>query len=444
MKKLLSIVLAATLLLSLVGCTPTTTTPDAGNSTPSANNNNASGTTGKEPVKLTYWYAWTDKIQENNINLVKQFNETVGKEKGIEVTAEYQGTYVDLHQKLQAAYVAGTTPAVTIMEIASVKTFAENGVLEPLGKFIERDKVDMDDFYSGLLENCKVGDEWYGLPYLRSTPILYMNTTLLEKAGLDPTGPKTFDELAMYCKQIKEKTGAYGLSMYSYIWTLEAFLLENGVSILNEDETKTNLGTDAAKETIQFFKDLKDQDYIRCVAGADSSKIDADYINQNTAMWFSSTANLTNVLKNAEENNFEVNTCYIPKQVQYGVPTGGGNLIMTSKISDAEKEAAWEFIKWMTETEQSAYASAYTGYVTSRKSATETQTIQDLYKTTPQFKVALDQLEECGVGRPMNPGYSQASTEIVAMLDAIWVNGAEVNKTVDETVQKVDKLLAEN
>ena len=71
-------------------------------------------------IELTYWYCWTDKIQENNENLTAEFNETVGKELGIHVTAEYQGSYDDAHQKLQAAYIADTMPDVSVMEIASI------------------------------------------------------------------------------------------------------------------------------------------------------------------------------------------------------------------------------------------------------------------------------------------------------------------------------------
>lgn len=55
-------------------------------------------------IHLTYWYSWKDKIAENNIERIKEFNETIGKENGIEVTAEYQGTYDDLHSKLQSAF----------------------------------------------------------------------------------------------------------------------------------------------------------------------------------------------------------------------------------------------------------------------------------------------------------------------------------------------------
>jgi sn-glycerol 3-phosphate transport system substrate-binding protein len=392
------------------------------------------------PIELTYWYAWTDKIQENNLNLTKMFNETRGKELNIHVTAEYQGTYDELHQKLQAAHIAGDSPSISVMEIGSTRRFAENGVIVPLSPYIERDGVDMDDFFKGLLPNCNVDGSWYGLPYLRSTPILYMNTTLLAKAGLDPKGPETWAELADYCKTIKEKTGAYGVSMYSYIWVLEAFMLSNGTSTLTADEMKSNIDTPESKEVFAFFKNLAEKGYIRCVAGADSNRINADYMNQNAAMWFTSTANLTQNLSVAEENGFEINTCFIPANKTHGVPTGGCNLVMTALQSEDEKEASWQFIKWMTETKQAAYAHAYTGYVPSRKSAAATEEIQSLYQKTPQFKVALDQLELYSSGRPMNPGYTQVSEEFVAAMDAIWVNGADVDSTVSAIDAKIVRM----
>ena len=122
----------------------------------------ASGEPSDDVTEITYWYSWTGATQENNMELTELFNETVGKEKGIHVTAEYQGTYDELHQKLQAAYVANETPEVTVMEIGSIRTFAENGVLEPLDNYVAEAGVDMNDFYDGLMENCYVDEVCYG------------------------------------------------------------------------------------------------------------------------------------------------------------------------------------------------------------------------------------------------------------------------------------------
>ena len=400
----------------------------------------ASGEPSDNVTEITYWYSWTGATQENNMELTELFNETVGKEKGIHVTAEYQGTYDELHQKLQAAYVANETPEVTVMEIGSIRTFAENGVLEPLDNYVAEAGVDMNDFYDGLMENCYVDEVCYGLPYLRSTPIMYCNNTLLNEAGWDYKDIKTWDDLGAAATAVHEKTGKYGISQYSYIWTLEAFMIEHGTTILNEDETATNLNSEEGKEIINFYKDMIDQGIVHAYNSAESDKVTSDVQNESTAIWFGSTGSLKDNVAIADELGFELGTAFIPKYVTYGTPTGGCCLIMTSNVTDEEKAAAWEFLEFMTETEQAIKSSIKTGYLPSRKSAGESETMQEYFKEMPLAKVALDQLEYA-TGRPTNPGYVEAVDAIESALDAIYVNGADVDQTLANLEVKVNKLL---
>ncbi len=406
-------------------------------STTSSSGNIANG----DVTELTFWYSWTGNIQENNIELTELFNETVGKEKGIHVTAEYQGTYDELHQKLQAAYVANQTPEITVMEIGSIRTFAENGVLEPLDSYITESNVDMDDFYEGLMPNCYVNDVCYGLPYLRSTPIMYCNNTLLKEAGWDCADIKTWDDLKAAATAVHEKTGKYGMTQYSYIWTLEAFLMEHGTTILNEDETATNINTAEAKEVINYYKDMVDAGIMHAYTKAEGSdKLNTDIQNQSCAIWFGSTGDLTSKLEQAEEGGWELGTAFIPMEAQYGTPTGGCCLIMTSNVADEKKAAAWEFLNWMTQTEQTVKASMKTGYLVSRKSAGESEEMQAYFKEVPQAQVALQQLEYAS-GRPTNPNYTEAIVEIEQALDTLWVNGGDVDQTLEALEEKVNKIL---
>lgn len=118
--KLFSTLMAACMVAgSLTGCgsTAASTTADTDKSEltvvtddKTATIQNADTAASDDVTEITYWYCWTGPTQENNIELAEMFNETIGKEKGIHVTAEYQGTYDECHQKLQAAYVAGEAP----------------------------------------------------------------------------------------------------------------------------------------------------------------------------------------------------------------------------------------------------------------------------------------------------------------------------------------------
>ena len=56
--------------------------------------------------------------------------------------------------------------------------------------------------------------------------------------------------------------------------------------------------------------------------------------------------------------------------------------------------------------------------------------------------MALDQLAY-STGRPINPGYVEASNEVEKTLDAIWVNNADVDTALAELEAKMNKLLNE-
>lgn len=430
MKKILISAMGVVACLSLVAC-----------SSADASTNDNSSSSSSDTVQIEFWYAYTDKIQENNIALATEFNNTVGLEKGIEIIPVYQGDYIETHQKLQQAYIAGEAPAISVMEIASTKLFAENGIIQPIDDLIDRDGIDVDDFYSGLTENCIVEDTYYGLPYLRSTPILYMNTDLLEQAGLDTAGPQTWEEFAEYCKTIKEELGVYGFAFYNYDWIFESFFLQRGSSVLNADETASNINTDVAIEIFEFFKELADNDYIVMYSNAESSKLATEIMNQTSAMWCASTGSLTNYISIASDNNYDIATAFIPAEETHGVPTGGCNLVMTTGLTEQEEEAAWEFIKWVTSTENTVKASINTGYVTTRLSATETPEIQALFETTPQAKVALDQLQQYGSGRPMHPNYAEVSKEMHNAMDAIWINDMDITSTLENAESRINNIL---
>ncbi len=432
MKNLVSRVFATLLFASvcLTGCS-------------SAEDTQASATSVQDVVQLEFWYAWSDKIEENNINLSQMFNESVGLELGIEIIPVYQGSYDDVHQKLQASHIANQPPALSVMEISSTQLFAENGIIKNLSDLIERDNLDVDDFYSGLTYNCIVDGDFYGLPYLRSTPILYMNTSLLEQAGLDTSGPTTWDEMAVFCETIYNELGIAGLTTYSYDWAFESFFLQQGTSVLSADESFTNINSVEGKLIFNYFQDLVQSGFARIYSGVDSSKVSVDIINQNTAMWFASSGDLADNFALAADVGFDISAAFIPAGVTYGVPTGGCNIVMSNGLSLAEEEAAWEFMKWLTDTDQTVYASIYTGYVSSRASAVASDDIQALFAQWPEAKITLDQLHLFGHGRPMHSRYAEVRKEFVNAMDAIWVNGADVDSTLAGIEAKVNAILAD-
>ncbi len=391
-------------------------------------------------VEIKYWYAWQDQIAENNKELTQKFNDTIGKEKGIHVTAEYQGSYDDLQAKLQSAFAAHEEPAVSVIEISSIKAFAKNGMLNPLDEYFS--KEDINDFYPGLLKNSYVDDKFYGVPYLRSTPILYYNKTLFKKAGLDPEkGPENWTEL----KAMSQKLAAIGVNGFGFIsdpWPLEALISQNGGSMLSDDETKAAFNSPAGVGMLEYLRDGIQNSNFKYYNGAGGSdNCESAFMNQQLAMRITSTADLTKNLKIAKENGYEIGTCFIPMQIKRSVPTGGCNLVMTSALDAKHKAAAAEFIKFMTAPEQAVYSHIKTGYLPTRQSITNDDKIKAMYAKIPQYQTALQQLPYA-FGRPMNEAYHEASKIYSDMFDKILTTNIDIKTALDEAAAKDNALLS--
>lgn len=391
---------------------------------------------GNGPIEITYWYAWGDKIGENNENLVEQFNEMQDE---IHVTAEFQGSYDELHSKTQAAFAAGNAPEVTQNEIASIETFAKSGMTQDLTAFVEEDadEVDMDDFNPGLMGNSYVDDKLYGLPYLRSTPIVYINKTMFEEKGIDPASIQTWEDFQSAAENLTDDEHV-GISMPVDIWFYEAFVAQAGGEMVNENGEIAFNG-EGGVEALNLWKEMVEAGTMRVPGGEPLQAADMarqDFATGRAGMYFSSTADLTLMLQLAEENGYELETIMFPENEQRSVPTGGANLVMTTGLDEEKQQAAWEFIKFMTAPEQTAYASEYTGYLPSRLSAVESDTMQELYEEKPQFKVAVDQLQY-GNARPMIEGYPEVVKILIEEIQRLMLDPSlEAGDVLDQAAER--------
>jgi ABC-type methionine transport system ATPase subunit len=114
-----------------------------------------------------------------------------------------------------------------------------------------------------------------------------------------------------------------------------------------------------------------------------------DFFEKKVAMMYTTTGNLTNVKNNAK---FDFGVAMIPGNTRKGSPTGGGNFHIFKKATPAQQEAAFKFIKWVTQPERAAQWSMDTGYVAVSQAAYDTPTLKKYGTDFPAALVARDQL----------------------------------------------------
>lgn len=329
----------------------------------------------------------------------KACNEFNAENPGIVVEPIYTGSYDDTVTKIQTAIQGGTPPDVFVSLATQRYTMADTGMAMALDDIIAADEDGEEyiaDFLPGFMEDSYVDGKIYSIPFQRSTEIMYYNKDKFVEAGLDPESPpENWDELLEYAKKLTTDD-CYGvgiaLNSGSAQWTFTAYSLQNsadGKQLMSEDGKQVYFNTPENVEALQFWLDLQNKHKVMAEGVVQWTDLPTQFLAGEVAMIYHTTGNMTNINNNAE---FEFGTCFLPGNKQMGAPTGGGNFYISSGLSEERVQAAWKFIRFMTETERAAQWSLDTGYVATRQSCFETDLIKNYYEEVPQAKVAYEQI----------------------------------------------------
>ena len=75
------------------------------------------------------------------------------------------------------------------------------------GNEVKFDSPSKDEIVPKFLEECKIGDSYYAVPYMRSSEACYINKTYVEKLGYEVPDVLTWDFVYEVSKAALEKDG---------------------------------------------------------------------------------------------------------------------------------------------------------------------------------------------------------------------------------------------
>lgn len=315
----------------------------------------------------------------------------------IDVTAIYAGNYNDTRVKALAAMKTDNPPQLSVMFSIDLHELRDLDVIVPFDDVVQNDadKTWLKGFYPALMENSQADGKTWGVPFQRSTIVMYYNKDLFKAAGLDPEQPpKTWDELVAVGKKLTKADGSqWGVMIpstgYPY-WMFGALTKQNGQVLMNQAGNETYFNKPAVVEALSFWQSLGAEHKVMPKGTIEWGTLRQNFLEQKTAIMWHSTGNLTAVKKNAQ---FDFGVAILPKQKDYGSPTGGGNFYLFKNSSAEQKTAAVKLIKFMTSPENAAKWSIATGYMGVSPAAYETPELKQYVKTFPPAAVARDQLQ---------------------------------------------------
>lgn len=402
-------------------------------------------------TKITFWHAMGGVNGEALDFLVDKFNKE--NTNGITVTAEYQGDYDDAINKLKSAQLGNMGADLVQIYDIGTRFMIDSGWIVPMQDLIDADGYDVSQIEPNIAAYYTVDNKLYSMPFNSSTPILYYNKDIFEKAGVDKI-PESLPQIAEIASDLTSKGGAgEAISLGIYGWFFEQFTCKQGAHYVNNgngrEEAATAVEFDSngsALKTLTAWKELADAGAAPNVGRGGDAGL-ADFSAGKSAMTLGSTASLKQILEDVN-GTFEVGTAYFPSITDSdkgGVSIGGASLWAIDSGDDAKKAATWEFVKFLVSAESQAYWNAQTGYFPITTKAHEEQVFKDNIAKYPQFQTAIDQLhdsapEYAGALLSVFPEARQTvETEIENMLngkqnpeEAVEKMAADINQSIED------------
>ena len=397
-----------------------------------------------EPIRLSFWYpvdlgGGLAKVIDG---LVADFDKA---HPDIQVTPTYTGSYDTTLQKLQAAKMAGTLPDVAVTEISSVTVLGALGAAQPLDAMIagEGGKSFLDKFWPSMLLNCVYGGKVYGIPFQRSTPVMYYNKDAFKAAGLDPDKPPlTWDELAAAAQKLTRREGErvtqWGLELplEAFNWFYYALVYANGGEVLSPDGTKVLWDQPPALGALGFWHDLVNK-YKVTPAYTPWNDGPQEFAAGKVAMIWHSTGSQAFMRQNVK---FAWGLGRLPKEKQFGPPSGGGNLMLYA-TDPARSKAAWTFIAWLSDAKQAARWSIASGYLATNIASWDLPEMQALVKEHPEVLVTKEQLPDAKM-EPASAKYAPARDILNALIKDVLANKVPLEPAAKEAVANANAAMA--
>lgn len=335
----------------------------------------------QEPITIEMWHYMNGKQVEVLQSIIDDFNSS--NTQGITVKASSQGSIADLNKKVIAASQSNTLPAiVNVYPDAATGLINDNKVVD-LKQYIENETVGMaedlkNDFIPDFISELSQWGEnkIYGLPMTKSTEVLYVNKTLLEQLGytVDDLKDLTFEKLAEISEKCQTELGIAGFGFDSASNAFISTLKEDGKDFVQLDG-KINVVNDWSKEFMQFFREKTQSGAFR-VPGEDKF-LSGPFSNQKVLAYQGSSAGFAHINTNGA---FEIAIVEVPhfEGKDKAVIQQGASLFVTKDVSSEAQYAAYEFIKFATNTENTAKFATSTGYLPVRKSAQDSTIVQEV------------------------------------------------------------------
>ena len=404
-----------------------------------------------EGQTVEFWVQYSDERLDAMMARAERFE----KETGIKVNITYKGHY----GKVQSAMMttAGTSDQADVArgygnaaaDMYQIGAAMDQTILAESKKWGVT-QSDIDDWGA----NWTVGFSAYfdGNPKLlhevgKSLEVVYYNKDWLNELGLsEPQTPAEFAEAACaatnstFSGRVGD-TASLGYEIDTDASNFAAWVFAHGGDVFDYDSGQYILNSSEAVAAMEFIQGMANKG---CAQVTRDKYADQQYLGLGSNLFaLSSTSGITYFQKAIEEGyNGQWEISKVPHTTKNPVMNlYGGGLIMGNTGNVDKMVAAYQWMKYISNTENSAVWSTESGYGFVRTSSADHPLIQAKRNELPQYDRSLG-LIQYGKGEPSVPAYYSVRGEIEKAYASI-INGDDIMSTLNALNDEANAILAD-
>ncbi|EBA05834.1 sn-glycerol-3-phosphate ABC transporter substrate-binding protein UgpB [Sagittula stellata] len=402
-------------------------------------------------TEVQFWHAFTGRLGELVAEQVETFNNS---QDDYTVVATHKGNYSETLNAGIAAFRAGEQPDILmVFEVGTATMMAAKGAVNPVFE-VMGEGFDQSQYIGAVKGYYTSADgNMLSLPFNSSTPVLWVNRTMLEENGIDPDiDLSTWEQVGDVLTQLKDAGVECPLTTAWQSW----IHLENMSAYHNVPfATKANgfEGTDAELvfnsepqvTHIQAMGDwAKDGKFIYTGRRNEGG---ANFRGGECALFTESSAGYAGIKAEAD---FDFGVRPLPYwsalvDAPQNTIIGGASLWVMAGQSDEEYAGVAEFLSFLSSPEIQAKWHQDTGYLPITQAAADLTAEQGFYEENPGTDVAVKQMttnEPTENSKGIRLGsFDQIRTIIDEELEAVWAGDKSAQEALDSAVERGNPLL---
>lgn len=401
---------------------------------------------GGSQVEITWWHAMSGVNEEAIQKIADDF---MAGRPDVKVTLVNQGGYLDLFDKLMASAKADQLPTMAQVYSNRLSWYISKDLVEDLTPYMQAEgtgftQEDYDDIPKMFFDDGIWDGKQYAMPFNKSMMVLYYNEGMLEEAGVEV--PATWEEWKAANEKLTKDTDGdgepdvYGTVFANNLSTdIAPWLKQCGGRTMNEETNELYFDTPETKEAIQFLNSMFQAKTVR-FAGEDKNA-NVPVQQGRAAMCVASTSALP-YIENDTMEGIIINAAALPAHKTNDQLYYGTNVTVFNTGSKEQKQAAWDFIKFLTNTENTAYFAAQTGYIPVRRSAQHDPVFAAVLAEKPIKQLCFDNMDN-GFQGTRNIGGINALDALGEQLDLVFSGEKDLDSALKDAQEIGEKAMEE-